>query len=143
MIRTNLRVGPAGYPTIKIADFMELIDSCQAQGFSALELEFVRITSSEYPSSDTMKQLAGYAKKRGVGLSIHGSFYINLAAIEEKKITLAKEFLKQGIRVAEAATQVMGRGGKRQVPDVEKALAMGFGGSLRTELMILGKERLR
>ena len=104
MIRTNLRVGPAGSSTAKIADFMELIDSCQAQGFSALELEFVRVTSTEYPSSDTMKQLAGYAKKRGVGLSIHGSFYINLAAIEEKKITLAKEFLKQGIRVAEAAS---------------------------------------
>ena len=47
------------------------------------------------------------------------------------------------IRVAEAATQVMGRGGKRQVPDVERALSMGFGGSLWTELMILGKERLR
>ncbi|MFX0187604.1 MAG: thiolase family protein [Candidatus Hodarchaeota archaeon] len=47
------------------------------------------------------------------------------------------------IRVAEAATQVMGRGGKRQVPDAETALSMGFGGSLWTELMILGKEPLR
>jgi len=45
------------------------------------------------------------------------------------------------IRVAEAAIQVMGRGEKRQVPDVEKALGMGFGGSLWTEIMILSKER--
>ncbi|MHA1192958.1 MAG: thiolase C-terminal domain-containing protein [Promethearchaeota archaeon] len=47
------------------------------------------------------------------------------------------------IRVAEAAIQVMGRGEKRQVPDVEKALAMGFGGSLWTEIMILANEPLR
>ena len=47
------------------------------------------------------------------------------------------------IRVAEAATQVMGRGGKRQVPDVENALGMGFGGSLWTEILILGKEPMR
>jgi acetyl-CoA C-acetyltransferase len=47
------------------------------------------------------------------------------------------------VRVAEAATQVMGRGEKRQVPDVEKALAMGFGGSLWTEILILGKEPMR
>jgi acetyl-CoA C-acetyltransferase len=44
------------------------------------------------------------------------------------------------VRVAEAAIQVMGRGEKRQVPDVETALAMGFGGSLWTELLILGKD---
>jgi acetyl-CoA C-acetyltransferase len=44
------------------------------------------------------------------------------------------------IRVAEAATQVMGLGGKRQISDVKKALAMGFGGSLWTEIMILGNE---
>ena len=47
------------------------------------------------------------------------------------------------VRVAEAAIQVMGRGEKRQVPDVEKALAMGFGGSLWTEIMILANEPLR
>ena len=47
------------------------------------------------------------------------------------------------VRVAEAAIQVMGRGEKRQVSDVEKALSMGFGGSLWTELLILGKEPMR
>ncbi len=44
------------------------------------------------------------------------------------------------VRIAEAAIQVMGIGGKRQVPDAERALAMGFGGSLWTELVILGNE---
>ncbi len=44
------------------------------------------------------------------------------------------------VRFAEAAIQVMGRGGKRQIPDVETAMGMGFGGSLWTELAILGKD---
>ena len=44
------------------------------------------------------------------------------------------------VRFAEAAIQVMGRGGKRQVADAEVAMGMGFGGSLWTELCILGKD---
>lgn len=44
------------------------------------------------------------------------------------------------VRFAEAAIQVMGKGGKRQVPDVETSLGMGFGGSLWTELAIFGKD---
>lgn len=44
------------------------------------------------------------------------------------------------VRFAEAAIQIMGRGGKRQVPDAEIAMGMGFGGSLWTELCIMGKD---
>lgn len=41
------------------------------------------------------------------------------------------------IRVAEAAIQVMGKAGDRQVPGVKTALATGFGGSFWTEIAIL------
>jgi acetyl-CoA C-acetyltransferase len=44
------------------------------------------------------------------------------------------------IRVAEAALQVRGLAGKRQIPDVETALAHGFGGSLWSDIMIIGNE---
>lgn len=44
------------------------------------------------------------------------------------------------VRFAEAAIQIMGRGGKRQVPDAEVAMGMGFGGSLWTELCVMGKD---
>ncbi len=44
------------------------------------------------------------------------------------------------IRVAEAAMQVMGKAGERQVPDAKTALATGFGGSWWTELTVLGNE---
>ena len=43
------------------------------------------------------------------------------------------------LRVAESAIQVMGKGGKRQVPNVKRALATGFGGSWWSDAMILAK----
>jgi acetyl-CoA C-acetyltransferase len=41
------------------------------------------------------------------------------------------------IRVAEAALQVMGKAGKRQVPNVRTALATGYGGNAWTDALIL------
>jgi acetyl-CoA C-acetyltransferase len=45
------------------------------------------------------------------------------------------------LRVAEAAIQIMGKGEKRQAPDVKTALATGFGGCWWSDVMILGKDR--
>jgi acetyl-CoA C-acetyltransferase len=44
------------------------------------------------------------------------------------------------IRVAEAALQVMGKAGKRQVPKVKTALATGYGGNAWTDALILSSE---
>jgi hypothetical protein len=44
------------------------------------------------------------------------------------------------IRVAEAAIQIMGKGGERQVPDVKTALVTGFGGSWWSDALILSKD---
>jgi acetyl-CoA C-acetyltransferase len=44
------------------------------------------------------------------------------------------------IRIAEAAWQVMGKAGDRQVPNVNKALATGFGGCSWSDVTILGAE---
>lgn len=45
------------------------------------------------------------------------------------------------LRVAEAAIQVMGKGGQRQVPDVRNALATGFGGCFWSDVVILSSEK--
>ncbi|MEW6529967.1 MAG: thiolase family protein [Thermodesulfobacteriota bacterium] len=45
------------------------------------------------------------------------------------------------IRVAEAAIQVMGKGGKRQVPDVVNALATGFGGCFWSDVVVMSTQR--
>ncbi len=44
------------------------------------------------------------------------------------------------IRVGEAAWQIMGRCGERQVPDAKKALATGFGGCSWSDVFILGAD---
>jgi acetyl-CoA C-acetyltransferase len=44
------------------------------------------------------------------------------------------------LRVGEAAIQVMGKGGARQVPDVKNALATGFGGCFWSDVVILSTE---
>lgn len=44
------------------------------------------------------------------------------------------------IRVAEAALQVMGRAGKRQVPNARAALATGYGGNAWTDAIILSRD---
>lgn len=44
------------------------------------------------------------------------------------------------LRVGEAALQIQGKAGKRQVPDVKLAMATGFGGCFWSDVMILGKE---
>ena len=41
------------------------------------------------------------------------------------------------LRIAEAAIQIMGRGGARQVPDVKTALTTGFGGCMWSDVSIL------
>jgi acetyl-CoA C-acetyltransferase len=45
------------------------------------------------------------------------------------------------VRVAEAALQVMGEAGDRQVPDVNTSLATGYGGNAWTEVLILKGDR--
>jgi deoxyribonuclease-4 len=103
-LETKFRVGPAGYPTIQINKIKEMIEICHFNNFTALELEFVRITASEYPTTDVMKELAVTAHERNLNLSIHGSLYINLATLEDYKVTLAKEHITEGLRVAKAAS---------------------------------------
>jgi acetyl-CoA C-acetyltransferase len=45
------------------------------------------------------------------------------------------------IRVAEAALQIHGRGGDRQVPDVNLALATGYGVYSWSDVMILSSAK--
>lgn len=104
MIKTQLKVGPAAYPTTQVAKFFDMIDLCHSKQYSALELEFIGITANEYISSRTMEDFAHYAHNKGINLSIHGSMYINLAAIEENKVNLAKDHIQQGVRAAQAAS---------------------------------------
>jgi acetyl-CoA C-acetyltransferase len=72
-------------------------------------------------------------------VTINGSFPINPSGGVMASNPIGATAL---IRVAEAAMQVRRTAGKHQVPkDVNLALASGFGGTLWTVLMLLGKEK--
>ena len=45
------------------------------------------------------------------------------------------------IRCAEVAHQIMGKAGDRQVPDVELALATGFGGCFWSDMILYSKNK--
>ncbi len=45
------------------------------------------------------------------------------------------------IRCAEAAMQVMGKAGDRQVPDVQVAMSTGFGGCFWSDILLQGREK--
>ena len=45
------------------------------------------------------------------------------------------------LRTAEAAIQIMGKGDKRQVPDVKTAMATGFGGCWWSDVIIMSAEK--
>ncbi|MGC9030962.1 MAG: thiolase C-terminal domain-containing protein, partial [Desulfomonilaceae bacterium] len=45
------------------------------------------------------------------------------------------------LRVAEAALQVMGKAGDRQVPDAVNAMATGFGGCFWSDVIILSSRK--
>jgi len=45
------------------------------------------------------------------------------------------------LRTAEAAIQILGKGDKRQVPDVTNAMATGFGGCWWSDVIILSKDK--
>ncbi len=44
------------------------------------------------------------------------------------------------IRCAEAAMQIMGKAGERQIPDVEIAVSTGFGGCMWSDVLLYGKK---
>src|SRR5256885_14294863 len=47
------------------------------------------------------------------------------------------------IRVAEASLQVMDEAGEHQIPNVRTALASGYGGNARTDLLVPREEKPR
>jgi deoxyribonuclease-4 len=84
-----------------------MIDWCYYNKFTALELELVRLTTTEYPSSEIMRELANNAAEKNIKLSIHGSLFINLATLEDSKVTLAQEHIKHGIRLATSIAGIL------------------------------------
>ena len=94
--------GTAGIPinTPKPGTSTEAVDYLAEIGLQAMELEFVR---SVFLTEQTARDLGKRAANKGIVLTAHASYYVNLNAKEPEKVEASKERILQAARVAAAA----------------------------------------
>jgi deoxyribonuclease-4 len=77
-------LGPGGIPTITEGDTIQGIKDVKKLGLNAMEIEFVR---GVYLKKDKAIEVGKVAKKLGIKLSIHASYYINLCNSSKIKVS--------------------------------------------------------
>lgn len=97
----KLHFGTAGTP-IRSKDGGSLagVNTVADLGLSCMELEFVRGVRM---SIDLAKQVGSAARERGVVLTAHGPYYINLNSLEAQKVKDSEKRILDTARVANAA----------------------------------------
>lgn len=100
----QLYIGPSGNPDEADAHFSlcELIDWCMERGWDTMELAFVHRV---FLNTKEAAQVAAHIRERQFPLSCHGSYYINLASLEESKIDASRQ------RIIQAAERIAQAGG--------------------------------
>lgn len=79
----SLRFGTGGFPlTAKKRDLVGSIERLRELGLSHLELEFVH---NVFLNKDTALLAKGVSEKNDASLTIHGSYYVNLASLDKAK----------------------------------------------------------
>lgn len=81
-------IGPAGSGLITPEGF----EKVNSAGFKALEVEF---TYQVFLNNKQAQEFGKLAKKHNLDLSIHASYFINLASADKKKITASKKRILQ------------------------------------------------
>ena len=94
----ELRFGPAGVPHSAKDRSTEGGIRCVADlGLGCMELEFVRGVKM---GESVARSIGKSAKEKGIALSAHGPYFINLNARETEKITASQERLLHAVRIA-------------------------------------------
>lgn len=83
----EIRLGPAGIPTVCKGSSIDGVKSVAELELSAMEIEFVRGVKM---SNSLAKELGIVAKNLDVELSVHAPYFINLASSEKEKIAASK-----------------------------------------------------
>lgn len=78
--------GPAG--NAAGGDTAESVSNCRKRGLGAQEIEFVR---QVYLKKDEARKVGKLAKELGMHLSIHGSYFVNLASLDKDKAKKSQE----------------------------------------------------
>ena len=84
----KIRIGPAGMPISAKPGAINGLKRASELGLNALEIEFVRNT---YMNNEEAKKVGEEAKKLGIELSIHGSYFVNFCSTDKKKLEESKK----------------------------------------------------
>lgn len=94
----SLLFGTAGTPTISKTRSTEAGIDCVAElGLGCMEVEFVYGVRMSEKAAITAGELAA---RKGITLTVHGPYYINLNAVEPEKIRASKERILHSARIA-------------------------------------------
>jgi len=103
LIRMEIRLGPAGNCLLSKGEkTLDSLKNLVKMGLKAQEIEFVRGT---YMGNYEAKKVGELAKKLDIKLSVHSSYYINLASKEPIKIEQSKK------RILDSAERMHHMGG--------------------------------
>ena len=91
-----IKIGPAGIGGAKEAE--QYLEEFHTNKLEAAEVTF---TYSNYLTKEDAIKIGKIAKKLGITLSIHGSYYINLNSEDKSKIEKSKERILGACKIAE------------------------------------------
>lgn len=95
-----IRVGIGGIPLRCTGDVLDGIRTVAEIGLDCTELEFVR---QVYLTKEKAVDVKKVAQEHNVGLSVHASYFLNLASGEAEKITASKQRILKAARIGDAA----------------------------------------
>ena len=135
----KLLFGTAGIPTItNPRNYENAFDDLEKMKLGAMEVEFVRGVNMNANTVSVVKQIA---KEKGLILTAHGPYYINLASQEKEKIEASVKRILNTARTAHAfggysitfhGAFYMGRD-KKQVYDIVKSKMTEIIDALKSE----------
>ncbi len=89
--------GPGGVPeSSKKKDTLSALDFISVFGLDAMELEFVRGT---FPSAATAQSISVRAREKGIRLTAHAPYFVNLNSAEPEKIDASRKRIMTTARI--------------------------------------------
>jgi deoxyribonuclease-4 len=89
-----IRIGPAGSGGL---GYLKALDKAARMGLDCLEVAF---TYGVRMNAEEAEAVGAAAGKKGIRLSVHAPYYINLAADDESKLSASKERILASCRMA-------------------------------------------
>lgn len=101
MSTQKMLFGTAGIPiSTPKGDSVSGIARVKELGLNAMELEFVRGVNMK---EETAKAVGKAAKEKGIRLSVHAPYYINLNSVEKEKVLASRKRIMDSARIGEIA----------------------------------------